>query len=136
MLEREEFASCFVSGIFNASDALTLFKSLYIAVRFNSLSLLEGEKSEVGNGEGKKGLEGEVRSKDDYIQLIDRSTEFMMPCMLPALKITEVKKYCSPTESISPLLLHFDKNQILCGLFCATHMCLRSKYGVGNISKT
>ena len=93
MLEREEFASCFVSDIFNASDALTLFESLYIAVQFNSLSLLEGEKSEVGNEEGKKGLEGEVRSKDDYIQLIDRSTEFMMPCMLSALKITEVKKY-------------------------------------------
>ena len=129
MLEREEFASCFERGVFDASDALKLFESLYIAVQFNSLSFLEGEKSEVGNGEGMEGLEGGVRGTDEYSQLIDRSIEFMMPCMLPAMKLTEFKKHCPLPESISPLLLYLDKSQIPCGLFCATHTCLRSKYG-------
>ena len=129
MLEREEFASCFEPGVFDASDALKLFESLYIAFQLNSLSFLEGEKSDVGNGEGMEGLEGGVRGTDEYSQLIDRSTEFMMPCMLPALKLTELKKHSPPTKYISPLLLYLDKSQIPCGLFSATHTCLRSKYG-------
>ena len=129
MLEREEFASCFEPGVFDASDALKLFESLYIAVQLNSLSFLEGEKSEVGNVERRGGVEGGMRGTDEYSQLIDRSTEFMMPCMLPAMKLYEFKKYCPLPESISPLLLYLDKSQIPCGLFCATHTCLRSKYG-------
>ena len=112
MLEREEFASCFEPGVFDASDALKLFESLYIAVQLSSI-----RKQEEG-------------SKDEKSRLTDRETGFMMPCMLRALPSEEIKDNLPPlNEYISPLLLCFERDRIPNGLFCATHTCLRYKYG-------
>ena len=112
MLEREEFASCFEPGVFDASDALKLFESLYIAVQISSI-----RKQEEG-------------CKDEKSRLTDRETGFMMPCMLRALPSKEIKGNLPPlNEYISPLLLCFERDRIPNGLFCATHTCLRYKYG-------
>ena len=112
MLEREEFASCFEPGVFDASDALKLFESLYIAVQLSSIR------------------KQEERCMDEKSRLTDRETGFMMPCMLRALPSKEIKDNLPPiNEYISPLLLCFERDRIPNGLFCATHTCLRYKYG-------
>ena len=129
MLEREEFASCFEPGVFDASDALKLFESLYIAVQLSSIRKHE-EENEPGFGEGRNGVAGEEGGKDEKSRLTDKETEFMMPCMLRALPSQEIKEHLPPVnEYISPLLLCFERDRIPNGLFCATHTCLRYKYG-------
>ena len=129
MLEREEFASCFEPGVFDASDALKLFETLYIAVQLNSIRKQE-EENELGIREGRNGVEGEEGGKDEKSRLTDRETEFMMPCMLRALPSKEIKEHLPPLNKyVSPLLLCFERDRIPNGLFCATHTCLRYKYG-------
>ena len=93
MLEEDRFSSCFVPGVFEAKDALALFKSLYIAAPLSE-------------------------------------SEFMMPAMLPAVAEPRIKELLPPpNEYVAPLLLHFHKCRIQNGSFCATHTCMRSKYG-------
>ena len=129
MLEREEFASCFEPGVFNASDALKLFESFYIAVQLSSIRKQE-EENELGIREGRNGVEGEEGGKDEKSRLTDRETEFMMPCMLRALPSKEIKEHLPPLNKyVSPLLLCFERDRIPNGLFCGTHTCLRYKYG-------
>ena len=93
MLGEDRFSSCFVPGVFEAKDALALFKSLYIAAPLSE-------------------------------------SEFMMPAMLPAVAESRIKELLPPpNEHVAPLLLHFHKCRIPNGSFCATHTCMRSKYG-------
>ena len=54
----------------------------------------------------------------------------IMPCMLPTVSKSKQKELLPPhNEHAAVLLLHFHKSRIPNGIFCATHACMRCKYG-------
>ena len=65
-----------------------------------------------------------------YIVAPLNESEFIMPAMLQTVSREGLKQYLpTPSPHVDPLLLHFHKSRIASGIFCATHACMRSKYG-------
>ena len=65
-----------------------------------------------------------------YIAAPLNESEFIMPAMLQTVSQEGLKQHLpTPSPHVDPLLLHFHKSRIASGIFCATHACMRSKYG-------
>ena len=65
-----------------------------------------------------------------YIAAPLNESELIMPAMLQTVSREDLKQHLpTPSPYVDPLLLHFHKSRIASGIFCATHACMRSKYG-------
>ena len=96
-----------------------------------SSEMLEGEEFSCcfksGLFEADKALE---LFRSLYIVAPLNESEFIMPAMLQTVSREGLKQHLpTPSPHVDPLLLHFHKSRIASGIFCATHACMRSKYG-------
>ena len=113
MLNEEPLSSCFVSGIYESSQALRLFTHLSI------IAEIKDEES------GKQSLTGD-QSMTTEQKRCPVKRKYLMPCMLPMVK--NIDKFL-PESPAAVFVVRFKDDCVPNGVFGASISTLLSKYG-------